>query len=401
MRGLAIVGAAPGAEEVRVAAAACAALARAGERPAAFVPYALGRAAADAMDVLAEATGRAVDDAIVLDSEATPLVAARLAGAEIDPRLALERASRTTDADVLVAALGGGLAAPLAERYSVRDLARELGAPVVVAAPAGPDGAAVARLTIEAAVGAGLRAAGIVLTRWPVDPTRIVLEERLELERSAGLATATLAHDAGSAEALAAAAAGWPIEEWLEPGAPGSPTAAAAEPASVVLEPYTAWEERAVGDPRTSPRPEIMGALLEIVAAEGPLTATRAFSLYNRAAGGRKLTNAARTPLSSAAHWLARDRKVVIASERENPWQGDDVLRTPDAPPVRVRALGPRTLEEVPLDEIAELVRRLRSARGLSEATELKRAVLSSYGLVRLTGRADEYLSLALDLAGD
>ena len=30
---------------------------------------------------------------------------------------------------------------------------------------------------------------------------------------------------------------------------------------------------------------------------------------------------------------------------------------------------------------------------------ELKRAILSTYGLVRLTGRADEYLGLAIDLA--
>jgi hypothetical protein len=64
-----------------------------------------------------------------------------------------------------------------------------------------------------------------------------------------------------------------------------------------------------------------------------------------------------------------------------------------------VRELGPRTLEEVPLDEIAELMRGLAAARGLSGATELKRAVLSAYGLVRLTARADEYLGLAVELA--
>ena len=58
----------------------------------------------------------------------------------------------------------------------------------------------------------------------------------------------------------------------------------------------------------------------------------------------------------------------------------------------RVRELGPRELEEVPLDEIAELMRRLGG--GPREAG-LKRAVLDTYGLVRLTGRADEYLGLA------
>jgi hypothetical protein len=66
---------------------------------------------------------------------------------------------------------------------------------------------------------------------------------------------------------------------------------------------------------------------------------------------------------------------------------------------VRVRELGPRVLEEVPLDEIAELIRRLRAQRGTSDPSELKRAVLSTYGLVRLTTRADEYLTLAVDLS--
>jgi len=60
---------------------------------------------------------------------------------------------------------------------------------------------------------------------------------------------------------------------------------------------------------------------------------------------------------------------------------------------VRVRELGDRTLEEVPLDEIAELMRRL----GLQDPDHLKRAVLNTYGLVRLTQRADEYLNSSLE----
>ena len=89
----------------------------------------------------------------------------------------------------------------------------------------------------------------------------------------------------------------------------------------------------------------------------------------------------------------------MLVRKEEIPWQDDDVVRMPDSPAVRVRELGPRELIEVPLDEIAELVRRLRAARGIGDATGLKRAVLGAYGLVRLTTRADEHLGLALDLA--
>ena len=141
-----------------------------------------------------------------------------------------------------------------------------------------------------------------------------------------------------------------------------------------------------------------MATMLEIVGAEGPMRAGRAYALYNRASGGRKLTSVARAPLSSAIYWLARENRVVLTRREEIPWQDDDLVRMPDSPAVRVRELGPRTLEEVPLDEIAALAARLRDARGLSDPAELKRALLTVYGLIRLTSRADEYLGLALDL---
>ena len=170
-----------------------------------------------------------------------------------------------------------------------------------------------------------------------------------------------------------------------------------------MLEPYGDWESRPVGDPRTAPRPQLMEALEEIVAAEGPLTATRAFALANRASGGRKLTNAVRTPLSSALGWLAQERRIVLVREDEIPWQEDDVARAPGTPEVVVRELGTRELIEVPLDEIAELMRRLLAA-GTAPAGDdegLKRAVLAAYGLGRLTARADRHLATAIELLGD
>jgi hypothetical protein len=108
----------------------------------------------------------------------------------------------------------------------------------------------------------------------------------------------------------------------------------------------------------------------------------------------------AKAPLSSSIYWLAREDKITLTREADIPWQGDDMVRLPDQPAVRVRELGPRSLDEVPLDEIAELAKLIQTAGGTAEPTEMKRAILSTYGLVRLTGRADEYLGLAIDLAG-
>jgi dethiobiotin synthetase len=380
MHGVVTVGTAAGVAELEVAAGICAAASGA----AAFVASAAGPAAGAALERLAEASGTPLEQLAErsYEAQAAPLVAARLAGAQLSPEALLEGAQLAGEgADLLVVATNGGLMAPITERYENRDLARELGLPVVLAAPAGEGMAAQALLTLESAVAGGLAVPAMVIAGWPETPSRVLREERAFLERRAPVPV------------LSAAAPNLPVEEWL------ATTGDAAAPSRVTLEPYAAWEPRPVGDPRSTPRASIMETMLEIVGTEGPMTASRGYSLYNRASGGRKLTSVARAPLSSSIYWLAQERKVVLVRKDDIPWQDDDVVRMPDSPAVRVRELGPRALEEVPLDEIAELVRRLRSAGGAREPAEAKRAVLNAYGLVRLTSRADEYLGLALGLA--
>jgi hypothetical protein len=152
----------------------------------------------------------------------------------------------------------------------------------------------------------------------------------------------------------------------------------------VDLEPYTAWTPRPVPDPRTAGREAIGPVLLEIVAAEGPILAERAYRLYVRASGGKALTSIARAPLSGSTFRLRQAGAIDFE-------EGSEVLRPAGTPEVRVRELGPRALDEVPLREVAELMRRLRSAG----ATELPRAVLDAYGLVRMTAKAEDFLAQA------
>jgi hypothetical protein len=342
-----------------------------------------GADAGGVADAVAAALGASTPVAAVApERPASPVTAARHGGAAIEPA-AVVAAVRAAEGEPVVASAAGGLLAPLTARYAVRDLARELGFPLVLAVPAGPDAVNLARLTLESARGAGLGVAAVVLTGWPDPPDRVLLDERRLLAELAGVPVEV--HP--SVRPLRA-------PEWLAAADAPAP----APRAEVVLDPYEAWEPRPVSDPRATPRPRIMEALLEIVAVEGPMTATRAYALYNRAAGGRKLTSIARAPLSSAVYWLAREQRVVLTRRDEIPWQDDDLVRTPETPAVHVRELGPRTLEEVPLDEIAELMRRLRAAHGTTGPEALKRAVLGAYGLVRLTTRADEHLGLALGL---
>jgi hypothetical protein len=152
----------------------------------------------------------------------------------------------------------------------------------------------------------------------------------------------------------------------------------------VDLEPYTAWTPHPVPDPRTGGREAIGPVLLEIVAAEGPILAERAYRLYVKASGGKALTSIARAPLSGSTFRLRQAGAIDFE-------EGSEVLRPAGTPEVRVRELGPRALDEVPLREVAELMRRLRAAG----ATELPRAVLDAYGLVRMTAKAEDFLRQA------
>jgi dethiobiotin synthetase len=104
----------------------------------------------------------------------SPHLAAEQAGGEIDTeRLLTAAQAAAASADALVCEGVGGLLVPLTRDYLVRDLAAELGLPLVIAACPSLGTINHTLLTIEAARMAGLDVAAIVLTPWPERPTAI------------------------------------------------------------------------------------------------------------------------------------------------------------------------------------------------------------------------------------
>jgi hypothetical protein len=295
--------------------------------------------------------------------------------ADLDARDLVRAIERAAPPGVAVAA-APGLLAPAADGALHRDAARARGAVVCVLAPGGPDLANHALLTVEAARAAGLAVAAVIVA----GPGGA--EQRAALRAHAHAEVVELA----DLRAPSAEVAAWPLADW-----------AVAEPlgagGAVALAPYRAWEEQPVPDPRTAGRAVIDPVLLAIVEDEGPVLATRAYRLYVKASGGKALTSIARAPLSGSAYRLRQEGRVEISPAAENPGQDDEVLRPAGSPPVRVRELGPRALDEVPLAEVAALMDRLRAA-GTGE-DDLARAVLDTYGLVRMTAKAEAYLALA------
>ncbi len=117
---------------------------------------------------------------------ASPHQAAALAGEALEPERLRAAARAAADrADAIVCEGVGGLLVPLAPAYLVRDLAADLGYPLVVAAAPGLGTINHTLLTIEAARSAGLEVAAVVLTPWPEEPSEI---ERSNRETIAALA---------------------------------------------------------------------------------------------------------------------------------------------------------------------------------------------------------------------
>lgn len=102
-----------------------------------------------------------------------PLVAARMEGRHIEPAAVAAAASELASRhEALVVEGIGGLLVPISRGYSARDMASELGLPVVVVASAFLGTINHTMLTLEAIERAGLRLAGVVMnTHRPPEGT--------------------------------------------------------------------------------------------------------------------------------------------------------------------------------------------------------------------------------------
>ncbi len=195
-RGLFVTGTSTEVGKTVVAAAIARTLAEEGQRVAVFKPAVTGLDEGVETDheLLRRAAGSNQSDEEIAPYRygppASPHLAAALAGEEIDPeRLRAAVAVAAAGADAIVCEGVGGLLVPLSPDYLVRDLAADLGYPLVVVAGAGLGTINHTLLTLESARAAGLEVAAVVLTPWPEEPSEI---ERSNRETIADLGEVTV-----------------------------------------------------------------------------------------------------------------------------------------------------------------------------------------------------------------
>lgn len=225
MSGLFVTATDTGVGKTIVAAALLAALRARGERVAAFKPVVTGTDEPADADwppddaLLAAAAGTRAEDVtpVRFGPPASPHLAAALAGTPLDPGALLAAfARRTAEADVVVAEGVGGLLVPLTPDYLVRDLARDVGLPLLVVARPGLGTISHTLLTLEAARAVGLRVAGVVMTPWPEEPSAMEADNRATVARLGEVEVATLPRLPRAEPALLAeAGARLPLDRWL------------------------------------------------------------------------------------------------------------------------------------------------------------------------------------------
>ncbi len=193
MRGLFVTGTDTGVGKTILSAALLAAMAAAGETVRAHKPVVTGLdlepwaggapepQTGDAPEpwppdhkLLARAAGMAPDAVAPLryGPAVSPHLAAELAGERLDPaRVVAAARDAAADPHAITVVEGvGGLLVPLADDFTVRDLAIALGLPLLIAARPGLGTINHTLLTLQAARAAGLEVRAVVLTPWPAAP---------------------------------------------------------------------------------------------------------------------------------------------------------------------------------------------------------------------------------------
>jgi dethiobiotin synthetase len=226
MRGLFVTATDTGVGKTILSAALIAAMAGAGEPVRAHKPAVTGLGEPGGEwpadhELLAAAAGMRPEDVAPLRfaAAASPALAAELEGERIDPLQLVSAARAAGEHATLVLEGVGGLLAPLAEDYTVCDLAVELRLALLIAARPGLGTINHTLLTLRAARAAGLEVRAVVLTPWPAQPSELERSNRETIARIGRVEVAVLGHlAAADLDELARAGATLPWRSWLASG---------------------------------------------------------------------------------------------------------------------------------------------------------------------------------------
>ncbi len=160
-------------------------------------------------------------------------------------------------------------------------------------------------------------------------------------------------------------------------------------------EDYVEWTSARLVDPRSATPEQIIHGMEQIIAAEGPVMASRVFRIFSRAGGLNRIYDETRRSFLHALQ-TGLAKRILVADKEASEDPATWILRLPSQERVRVRTLGSRTLHEIPATELAEIMLEIRVENELISREELFRKVLGEYGLNRLTEATTNRLDFVL-----
>lgn len=157
---------------------------------------------------------------------------------------------------------------------------------------------------------------------------------------------------------------------------------------------YVEFVGEAGPDPRLATAADVAMGLCEIIDVEGPVLAKRAYDVYLRGCGIRRMGGEIKREMNRALQHAIRSGFVSSEDESRRGGLLYSIVRAKGTPPVVVRTRGPRTIEQIPASELQFVARRLSRDKGLALGSEQHlRAVLQEFDLKRLTKQVETRLA--------
>lgn len=154
--------------------------------------------------------------------------------------------------------------------------------------------------------------------------------------------------------------------------------------------------------PRSVSASVVADGLCRIIEAEGPMLAKRAYGIYLRGCGIRRLGGELKSAMNKALAVAIQQGRVVSENEPGKKGLIFSTVRSKGSSPVRLRCRGPRAFEEIPPGELRAAGRRLSETLALeSGSDEHLRAILELFDLKRLTTQVGTRLLEILDKPED
>lgn len=160
---------------------------------------------------------------------------------------------------------------------------------------------------------------------------------------------------------------------------------------------YIEFKGDSMADPRVTPVGDVASGLLLVIETEGPVIAKRAYDVYLRHCGIKRMGKDIRKFMNKAMQSLIRRNLVLKEDEWDKGGLLYSIMRTPEQSAVTLRDKGPRMFEEIPPSEIRDASKQILATEGHREGSEEHfRAVLNLFGYKRLTSNIQESLNSLL-----